>query len=161
MTKLPNIEIRKFADSDFDVFTKMVGVYFIDDLKEPLRQNPPIDMCKMIIQSVKDGITYIDLIHVDGTPIGFINYQVDSLESDWCEKEGYGCIREMYISKDYRKQGYGKTLAIHAENELKKLSVPYIYLTAETDDAISFWQSVGYTDTGEICNKNKGHILIK
>jgi len=156
------MEIRKFADSDFDAFAKMVGVYFIEDLNEPLRQNPPVDMCKIIVQSLKDGISYIDLIHVDDLPIGFICYQVDSSKSDWCEKDGYGCIREMYIQKEYRMHGYGKALATHAENELKKLSVPYIYLTADVgvDGAISFWQSVGYADSGEICEKNSGKILI-
>lgn len=60
---------------------------------------------------------------------------------------------------DSRKYGYGSILVTHAENELKKLSVPYIYLTS--DDSIDFWLSLGYTDTGEICDKNDCNILIK
>ena len=158
MIKQPSIEIRKFNDSDFDVFAQMVGVYFIEDLKETLHNNPPVQMCKVMIQSVKDGITYLDLLHLDASPIGFIMYQVDSPKSNWCEKEGYGFIREMYIRKDHRKQGYGKILVAHAENELKKLSVPHIYLTSSNDD---FWLSVGYADTGEVCEKNDNNILIK
>ena len=77
----------------------------------------------------------------------------------WCEKEGYGCIREMFVSVDQRGKGYGRSLAIHAEKELQKLSVPYIYLT--TDDNKDFWTKVGYRDTGEICIKNDGSIFIK
>ena len=136
----------------------MVGVYFIEDLKAHLNYNPPVEMCKAMIQSVKDGITYLDLLHLGDAPIGFIMYQVDSPQSNWCEKEGYGFIREMYIRKDYRKHGYGKILAIHAEDALKKLSVPHIYLTSSND---AFWFSVGYADTGEVCEKNNNNILIK
>ena len=160
MIKEANIEIKKFTDSYFDAFAQMVGVYFIEDLKEHLNYNPPVGMCKAITQSVKDGITYLDLLHLDGIPIGFINYQIDSPKSDWCSKEGYGCIREMYIRKDHRKQDYGKILVAHAERELKKLSVPYIYLTAECN-TIDFWFGVGYANTGEICDKNDLNILVK
>ena len=158
MTKQPNTVIRPYADSDFDAFMQMIVVYFIEDVNEPLYNNPPIGMCKAITQSVKDAIIYLDILHVDDTPIGFIMYQVDSPKSNWCEKEGYGFIREMYIRKDHRKQGYGKILVAHTENELKKLSVPYIYLTSSND---AFWLSVGYVSTGEICEKNNEHILIK
>ena len=158
MTTQPNMEIRNYNNENFDAFAQMVGIYFIEDLKEPLNHNPPVEMCKAMVQSVKDAITCLDLLHLDDIPVGFIMYQVDSPKSDWCEKEGYGFIREMYIDKDYRNQGYGKILAAHAENELKKLSVPYIYLTSSND---AFWLSVGYAGTGEICERNNNHILIK
>jgi len=158
MIKQPSIKIKKFTDSDFNAFAQMVGVYFLEDLKEPLNSNPPVGMCKAMVQSVKDGVTYLDLLHLDGVPIGFIMYQVDSPKSNWCEKEGYGFIREMYIREDHRKQGYGKVLAVHAESELKKLSVPHIYLTSSNN---AFWLSVGYASTGEVCEKNSLNILIK
>jgi len=160
MTKQTNIEIRKFDDSDFDIFAQMVGVYFVEDFKETLNENPPVRMCKVIVQGVKDGITYLDLLHLDGIPIGFVNYQVDDPKSDWCEKEGYGFIREMYVRKEQRKQGYGKILVAHAESELLKLSVPHIYLTS-SNDAFSFWLNAGYVDTGEVCERNDNNILIK
>ena len=162
MNKQSNTEIKRYADSDFDAFAQMVGVYFIEDLKEHLNYNPPVRMCKAMIQSVKDDITHLDILRVDDTPIGFIMYQVDSPKSDWCEKEGYGFIREMYIRKDHRRHGYGKTLATHAENQLKKLVVSHIYLTAgAADGSIDFWLSVGYADTGEVCDRNNNNILIK
>ncbi|MCL2353129.1 MAG: GNAT family N-acetyltransferase [Defluviitaleaceae bacterium] len=158
MAKPQNIEVRKYMDSDFDAFAHMMGVYIIEDLKDTLIDNPPIRMCKAITQNAKDNIIYIDLLHLDDAPIGFIMYQVDSPESNWCEKEGYGFIREMYIHKDHRKQGYGKALVAHVEDKLKKLSVPHIYLTSSND---AFWLSVGYVDTGEICERNNNNILIK
>ena len=161
MIKQPKTVIRPYADSDFDAFARMVGVCWTEDYKETLNNNPPIKMCKEMVQSTNDGIMPIDLLCLDDSPIGFIMYQIDSPISDWCEKEGYGCIREMYIQKDYRKQGYGETLVAHAENALKKLSVKHIYLTADDDNSIAFWLRVGYADTGEVCEKNNGNILIK
>ena len=147
------------TDSEVDTFMQMVGVCFHDDYKIFLSNEQLVELCKEMTQSAKDGITCLDLLFVESVPIGFIQYQVDSPKSDWCEKEGYGCIRETYIQKNHRKQGYGRILATHAENEMKKLSVPYIYLTS--DDVMDFWLSVGYIDTGEICEKNNGNILIK
>lgn len=158
IVKQPNVEIRKYNDADFDAFAHMVGTYFIEDLKERLNHNPPVEMCKAMIQSVTDAITYLDILCLDNVPIGFIMYQIDSPKSNWCEKEGWGFIREMYIRKEYRKLGLGKKLATHAENELKKLAVPSIYLTSSND---AFWLSVGYVVTDEICEKNNNHILIK
>jgi len=161
MIKQPNMEIRTYHSADFDAFAQMVGVCWIEDYKETLNSNPPVEMCNAMVQSANDGIMHIDLLCLDDSPIGFIMYQIDSPKSDWCEKEGYGCIREMYIHKDYRKKGYGKVLVAHAENELKKLSAQHIYLTADDDNSIAFWLRVGYADTGEVCDKNNGNILIK
>ena len=157
----PNAVIRPYENSDFDAFAQMVGVCWIEDYKETLNNNPPVGMCKSMVQSAADGIMPIDLICLGDSIIGFIMYQIDTPKSDWCQKEGYGCIREMYIQKDYRKQGYGKILVAHAENELKKLSAQHIYITADDDNSIAFWQCIGYADTGEICEANNGNILIK
>jgi len=157
----PSAVIRPYQNSDFDAFAQMVGVCWTEDYKEVLSDNPPVKMCKSMVLSAADGIMPIDLMCIDDSPIGFIMYQIDSPKSDWCQKEGYGCIREMYIRKDYRKQGYGKILVAHAENEIKKLAAQHIYLTADDDNAIAFWQCIGYFDTGEICEANNSNILIK
>ena len=153
------IGIRKYSDSDYNSFKEMLGVCFPQDYNIQLTESQLERLCKDITQSVEAGITFLDFLILDGNAIGFISYQIDSLKSDWCEKEGYGCIREMFVSADQRGKGYGRSLAIHAENELQKLSVPYVYLT--TDDNKDFWTKIGYRDTGEICIKNDGSIFIK
>ena len=152
--------IKPYTPADFDAFTRMVADYFLQDLNQPLNQNPPVNMCQRMIQSVTDQATYLDLLHQADTPIGFIMYQVDSPRSNWNEKEGHGFIREMYIHKDHRSQGHGQALATHAENALRRLSVPAIYLTS-SKDGFAFWLRLGYTDTHEICAQNNNPILIK
>jgi len=153
------IGIRKYADYDYDSFKEMLGVCFSQDYNIPLTGSQREGLCKDIVQSVEADITFLDFLILGGKAIGFISYQIDSPKSDWCEKEGYGCIREMFISVDQRGKGYGRGLAIHAESELQKLSAPYIYLT--TDGNKDFWTKIGYRDTGEICIKNDGSIFIK
>jgi len=159
MMKQPQTVIRPISDFYFDAFMQMVGVYFPDDCDISLTNEQLAELCKEMTQGTKDGVTCLDILFAESAPIGFIQYQVDSPKSDWCEKEGFGCIRELYIHKNRRKQGYGRILAAHAESELKKMSVSQIYLTS--DDVIDFWLSIGYTDTGEICDKNNCTILIK
>ncbi len=46
-------------------------------------------------------------------------YQIDSPKSDWCQKEGFGFIREIYINEELRNQGLGKILVDYAERFLK------------------------------------------
>jgi len=153
------IEIKPITDYEFEAFAQMLAICFIGDYDIPLTDSQLSDLCTDMTQSAKDRITSIDILFANNEPIGFIQYQIDNPNSDWCEFEGYGCIREVYVNKTHRKQGYGRILVTHAEDELKKQSAEHIYLTS--DDATGFWLSVGYTDTGEICDKNNNNILIK
>lgn len=90
---------------------------------------------------------------------GFINYQIDTKESDWCEKEGWGLIREIAIGKNMRKNGLGKRLVLSTEKKLKKLGAKNIYLTS--DEAKDFWLNCEYLDSGEYSKVNGDNIYIK
>ena len=151
--------ISKYKNMYYDIFIKMLGACFNKDYKILLTKQQLEELCKEITQQVNKQIAFLDLLFLDDDAKGFVNYQVDTHQSDWCEKETWGCIRELYVADDVRGQGYGRKLAEHAEKKLLTLSVPNIYLT--TDDAIDFWVKIGYRDTGEICAKNEGNILIK
>jgi RimJ/RimL family protein N-acetyltransferase/N-acetylglutamate synthase-like GNAT family acetyltransferase len=158
-THINLINIRKYKESDYNVFKEMIGECFNNDYKIPLTEKQLDKLSGEMTQSVKSDIQYLDLLILNGTVKGFIIYQVDTLKSDWCEKEGCGCIRELFIATDVRGKGYGLKLVIHAEMKLNELCVPYIYLT--TDDSKDFWIRAGYRDTGEICDKNGGSIVCK
>ena len=87
--------------------------------------------------------------------------QIDSKESHWCEKEGFGSIMELYIAFDIRKTGYGRKLVKHAERHLiNNLAVSDMYISTN-EYAEPFWIKMGYHDSGEICLKNKQKIYIK
>ncbi|MCL2574655.1 MAG: GNAT family N-acetyltransferase [Defluviitaleaceae bacterium] len=155
------MKIVEYNESNRVMFEKLFEEYFIDELKiDNLAEGEFESIFGSISQHVKEGICFLDLLMIDGSVKGFINYQVDSERSNWCIKEGHGCIRELYIMPDFRKFGYGKELVVHAEKRLMGLSVSAIYLTSEAN-ATSFWAKMGYRDMDEICARNNQPIFEK
>lgn len=152
-------KIREYKESDYAGFKEMLYVCFTQDYKIPLNKNQLEDLCLEITQQFLRYILSIDLLIIDDAPKGFVIYQIDSKDSDWCEKEGYGFIRELYVAADLRGAGHGRSLVSHAEKRMKDKAVPGIYLT--TDETTGFWAKIGYRDTGEICVKNNGRIFVK
>ena len=152
-------EIRGYMEPDYTAFKEMFGEYFLNDFNIELTEKELENICREITQKVKENILFLDLLMLNNSAKGFIIYQIDSPSSDWCEKEGYGFIRELFIAADFRKKGYGKDLAVYAENKLWDLSVPYIYLTAY--ESKNFWIKTGYQDSGEVSAKNDDRIYIK
>ena len=150
-------EIRKYTKTDYDVFKEMFIRYFTEDLNVFGTDEEFDKVCKDIDSYTEAQLIFLDLLFENGIEKGFHIYHVDSKVSDWCEKEGYGMIRELYIAPEARKKGCARNLLILAEKHLKNLSVPAIYLTADKD-AESFWIKMGYHDSGEICLKNKQKI---
>lgn len=153
------MEIRKYAESDCNAFRDMFSAYFLKDLKIDITAGELENICADIIRQAGVGLQFLDLLIQNGVPKGFIIYQIDSPKSDWCEKEGYGFIREVYVEPEIRKQGLGRSLVSHAEEKLYELMVPHIYLTS--DESGDFWQAMGYCESGEASTINNDPIFIK
>lgn len=105
------------------------------------------------------GLLSIALALADGEPAGFVIYQVDSPESDWCKRPGWGLIREFCIAPEFRRRGYGRALAEYAERELSR-KADQLYLTAHDEAAVKFWTACGFSETGEV-NKNGTRTMVK
>ena len=154
------IEIRDYSDSlDRDPFMEMLVTCFSQDYKLPLTREQLEGWRDVLVRLAAEQIVFLDILTIDGTPQGFILSQIDTPESDWCLKEGYGFIRELYVAAELRKAGHGKALVSHAESRLRQKGVPGIYLT--TDEAMDFWTRMGYRDSGEICHENNSLIFLK
>ena len=104
------------------------------------------------------GLIRIDLVMDDETCAGFSVYQIDTPESDWCKRPGWGFIREFYVAPSFRSHGTGKTLALHTEQALRSLGAQHLYLTS--DNAVPFWRKCGWRLTEELCS-NGQNILEK
>jgi GNAT superfamily N-acetyltransferase len=104
------------------------------------------------------GIIRIDLAIEKEICIGFSVYQIDTSESDWCKRPGWGFIREFYVMPAFRSHGTGKILALHTQQALYKMGAKQLYLTS--DDAVPFWQHCGWQLTEELCS-NGQYILEK
>lgn len=151
--------VRQYVGEDLHEFTEMFTRYFIDDFKIEMSLEKLEKLCKDISMDVLGDIIKLDILFIEGKYTGFIIYQVDSKKSDWCEKEGWGFIREVHVNKAYRGHNLGQVLVKHAEDRLLKLGVLGIYLTS--DEAKKFWLSCDYEPTGEHSKINKDPIYIK
>ena len=104
------------------------------------------------------GIIRVDLAMQEDCCIGFSVYQIDTPESDWCKRPGWGVIREFYIKPAFRSRGTGTVLACHTQQALYKMGAEQLYLTS--DDAVPFWQHCGWQLTQTLCS-NGQYILEK
>lgn len=152
-------EIQSFQEADYESFVDMFNSYFLDDLKNNIQYLKIQEICSYLVETVKNKVVFLDLMKIYNKPIGFIIYQTDSPESDWCQKEGFGFIREIYIKKEFRDQGLGKLLVSSTEKRLKDMDVEHIYLTS--DNSGWFWNQRGYIITDEVGYRNGHPIYIK
>lgn len=104
------------------------------------------------------GIIRVSYAMEGETPAGFSVFQIDSPESDWCKRPGWGFIREFYVVPAFRKMGVGKRLAEYTEQELRTMGAEQLYLTST--EAVPFWQRCGWRLTDTLCS-NGQYILEK
>ena len=130
---------------------ELLVTYFTVDLNSDI----PEDIIRgklmdLIRKQIENGVIHVAIAMDDHSAIGFSIYQIDSAESDWCKRPGWGFIREFCIKKPYRHRGFGAILAAYSEEKLLQLGASQIYLTS--DDAVDFWIHCGYQKTNEICS---------
>lgn len=92
----------------------------------------------------KDYIT--DVIRVDGTTIGFINYIAFNIEICTFHVGRRGFIHLLGIEDSYQHKGYGGILLEHALIELKKLHVPVIEVSVQSTNipALKLYEKKGF-----------------
>lgn len=158
------LQIERYSEKYREMFTAMFVTYSVDDLKmqeEDPRLTPELleeRIVPFFLKNMEKGHAHIDLALENGVPIGFVIWQIDNPENDWCKRPGWGFIREFYIDKSCRGQGFGRLLAESTEYQLRAHGAKKLYLT--TDGAEAFWKACGFTATGER-GDNDLNIMIK
>ena len=154
-----NVKIRRFCINDLYDFKNMFCNYFRKDFKIQIPDNKVDEICLKISENSNSEITPLDLLLIDEKIVGFISYQIDSPNSDWCEREGWGFIREIYVNPTLRGNHLGSRLVTHAEKTLYSNGAEHIYLTS--DEAGIFWLSCGYIKTDKVSDINHDPIYEK
>jgi len=143
----------------YEMFVKYFDEMYADDPEGP----PPIeDMPEAFEWFVNDcdhEDGWIFLATDDGELAGFIFAHIDRPHKGWCAREGWGCIREIYVAPGCRKSGLGRQLMNAAENAMESFEPKGHYLTSDGFD--SFWNSMGYAFTGEVEKLNGMRIFTK
>lgn len=137
-------------------FIKMFTKYFRDDFKIEITEEEIFKECSRMAEFSISEVSTLDLLFIEEEPVGFIYFQIDTPQSNWCEREGWGFIREIYIEPILRKSGFGARLISHAEERLYSRGAKNIYLTSDNNN--TFWKSLGYNNTDEVSTIN--HDLI-
>ncbi len=158
---MEKFEIREYDPSMREIWAAMFVRYAREDLgdteppEETLREKIALGL---FARNHEAGVSSIALALVDGRPAGFAVYQVDTLESDWCKRPGWGLIREFCVVPEFRRRGYGKALANYAAEKLLE-KTDRLYLTAHDPAAMAFWTSCGFQDTGKKDGSNGCPIM--
>ena len=113
-----------------------------------------------IIPDLLAGLLHVDLLSVDGEVAGFVIYQVDDINNEWNLKEGWGDIREIYISPVHRRKSFGKFLLYTAEMKLNDAGVGKAYCLPY-ENALPFFTACGYSDSLEYCEELDCNIYVK
>ncbi len=153
------IEIRSYCNNDLLDFIQMFCTYYRNDFKFEISDDKAEKICAQIAESSISGVVPLDLLIIDGQIVGFVCYQIDTPHSDWCEREGWGFIREIYVNQTLRGKGFGSKLVAHSEKVLYANGAEHIYLTS--DGTESFWDSCGYKKTGKVSECNHDPIYEK
>lgn len=142
------MNIVNYDQALHEPFAALVADYFIRELESDIPEDIVRGkLMELILKQWEQQILHIAIALEDGSPVGFSIYQIDTPKSDWCKREGWGFIREFYVSPGHRKQGIGSALAEYSDIHLRQLGAAQIYLTS--DNAIPFWLRCGYRDSGE------------
>lgn len=151
------MQIELYEDRHRDEFTKMFVTYFVEDFHAPFPQETISNEIVPKFTELSVNQVAPILLAVEGDePIGFVNFQIDSPASNWNERPGWGMLREIYVKREFRRQGVGTVLATIATRVMRESGAKNAYLT--TEDAFAFWEAMGWKKT-EAMAPNGGSIM--
>ena len=114
-----------------------------------------------VLPDFEANLLHIDIaLCDDGQAAGFIVYQTDDPLNDWCFKDGWGDIREIFVTAARRGQGIGTQLVRHAETALSAEGASGIY-TLPLEEAEIFFTKAGYSPDGGCCEELGTKVFIK
>ena len=99
-------------------------------------------------RKVRDKQGYI--IHVDEKPAGILRYNLFWDNTPFCTM--------VYIGKDFRHKGYGRTLMEYWQNDMKKKGYGMVLTSTQVnEDAQHFYRALGYKDCGGFVRDIEGY----
>ncbi len=133
-------QILTLNENYVDGFEKLFTAYYTElDCGEDI----PHLLDEYVIPDFKAGLISIQLLKDGEVFAGFVIYQKDDLNHEWNLREGWGDVREIYVTPSHRRAGFGKALLLAAECDMKGLGVDKCYCLP-TDESVKFFETCGY-----------------
>jgi len=165
MDNLEFIQIKRENSLHFETAKKLWIPYF-KELNEHKKVLTDVDIVlnnlqkRVSIQGVRSNM-HFEICLSNERAIGIANFAVDLGGIKGILDPGYGFIMEFYISKDFRRQGYGRCFYNHIEKVFLSHGVGFIYLTPDKITGQAFWTKFGFYNSGKVDPDNKMPIYIK
>lgn len=151
------MNIRLITKDEYGIFRKLFCDYFTElDCED----EPEYTFDNFVLPDLTDGRFYVAVAEDGGEICGFVIYQIDAYLQPWHFKEGFGDIRELYVSPLRRRKGAGKALVAFAEGALKEDGADGVY-TLPVEESEAFFIKCGYSDTGEYCSSLDNKVFGK
>ena len=149
--------VHPLKDTDRQSFEKLFKEYYAElDCADDTAHL--VD--EYILPDMLAGLMHVDLMEEDGDICGFVIYQIDDIENEWNLKEGWGDIREIYITPSRRGKGLGKFLLYSAEMKLREAGAKRSYCLPYAG-AVPFFTACGYADSLVYCDDLGCNIFEK
>ncbi len=150
-------EIHEIREKDYDNFKKAFCAYYgeLDCEDDPLHL-----FSEYLLPDLKAGLFNVAVAKCGEDILGFVIFQIDDVINDWCFKDGWGNVRELYVYPEARYKGLGGSLLRYAENALRESGATDVYCIP-TEEAETFFTERGYTDSGEVCPDADGKVLTR
>jgi GNAT superfamily N-acetyltransferase len=151
------LKIYPLNENSLDKFKELFTAYYSElDCDENIEHL----LDEYVIADYVSGLLKIDLLDDGADCSGFIIYQIDEITNEWNFKEGWGDIREIYVTKEKRGSGFGKFMLYTAEMKLKEAGAEKYY-ALPFEDACGFFTACGYSDSGESSEDLDCPVYIK
>lgn len=146
------MELIKITSVHRNDFGKLLTAYYREGEDADTQQAELDDFIDYLFGMCTDGtisgcIAYYDI------PVGFVLWNIDTENSPFSNWPGRGTILEIGVTPECRKTGLGRTLAAHAEAEMRNSGIDSFYVCAY-GPAVTFWEKVGYKKTDRIAEND-------
>ena len=162
--RLTFVQLRAENKKDCTAFEQLMRPY-TQELDEHANRSTPSHFIEKWIQSIiqiqGDCDRHLELCYDNKTLIGFLYGKVDHPDHKGFIKAGYGYVMEFFVLPAFRRNGYGKEMALHLEKQFRQDGVKRMYLTADPVTGQPFWEAMGFVKTGETSPENHLDIYEK
>ena len=149
--------IRQIEEKDYTQFEEL----FISYYEELECEDDPCHLFdEYVLPDLEENLFSVAVACEGDELSGFVIYQTDAPDNEWCFKEGDGDIREIYVTPSHRQKGIGKMLLSFAERGLSDGGVKGVYVLP-TEESEGFFTACGYGDNGDYCAELDNKVFEK
>ena len=115
------MKICRLSAADRKAFCALFAEYY-----QELGCDEDIDhlLDEYVLADFDAGLLDIAVAQEGGAAFGFVIWQPDRAENDWCLREGMGTVRELFVAPSFRGRGTGSALTAFAESDIAALPNP-------------------------------------